>query len=489
MQPIPSDTSSSSVPPLDIKWIPHQPPAPFPSLKNHAAIICDNTMLIFGGFDKKRKKNTMITYDLYTNSLSIVNSAIKPRNGHSATFVPPQSMFIIGGWLNLGPYASDEIFVYDIVEKQFMQFILENNASIGPTNMHTCDYYQKKNSLILFRGGNGIDFFNDLIMIDLKTHKMIKPNTKGKKPSPRANHGSCIINDNYYIFGGWSGVDLLNDLYILDLTTNVWSELMIEVKPSKRAGMTFLNYLDECIVVFGGSTFNANYLNDVWVLDIEQRKWYQVDDENVIDREPPKPVERAGHSAVVYGNSIVIFGGGNSGNYFNDIFILKLKLNTFYDCKIIQNINDDVYTTINNYFDVSNLSDIAFIFIKENKEIKAHRLILSFFSGKLSSLPEGTNKSIIIDKYKYDNFKYVIAFCYGCTEDLNPPESVDDKIEIFRIASEYGITKLKKYFENLLSKSVTLFSFTKIYKSAYETRSVFLIKYCNWFYRQHKKEL
>ena len=112
--------------------------------------------------------------------------------------------------------------------------------------------------------------------------------------------------------------------------------------------------------------------------------------------------------------------------------ILKLKLNTFYDCKIIQNINDDVYTTINNYFDVSNLSDIAFIFIKENKEIKAHRLILSFFSGKLSSLPEGTNKSIIIDKYKYDNFKYVIAFCYGCTEDLNPPESVDDKIEIFR---------------------------------------------------------
>ena len=147
MQPIPSDTSSASVPPLDIKWIPHQPPALFPSLKNHAAIICDNTMLIFGGFDGKSEKNTMITYDLYTNSLSIVNSAIKPRNGHSATFVPPQSMFIIGGWLNLGPYASDEIFGFRAGRSDFSSKRLSSGQRFGkkrhPLPFISCQEFQK----------------------------------------------------------------------------------------------------------------------------------------------------------------------------------------------------------------------------------------------------------------------------------------------------------------------------------------------------------
>lgn len=474
--------SSSVDSSLEVHWNKQEIPSPLPSLKNHTSILYESSMIIFGGYDGKNEQSLFITYDLITHTFEIHSTHLRPRNGHSATFVPPQSMFIIGGWLNIGPYASDEIFVYDFIAKRFEPFNLKHNESIGPTNMHTCNYYPKAHTLILFRGGNGIDFLNDLLFIDISTHKLSSPLTRGKRPSPRANHGSTIINDQYFIFGGWTGLDLLNDCYILNLTSLSWTEINSSIKPSKRAGMTFVNYLDENIIVFGGSTFNANYLNDIWVFDVETRNWIERDVSG------DKPSERAGHSAVVYGNNVIIYGGGNNGNYLNDVYHLEIKPPPFMEKKVYDKMNEDIFGGIKNLFNNDFLSDLTIICQKENKMIKAHLLVLSFISETFvaKSKPNSNTNVIVNDKFKYSNFLYVISYCYGRNLTEKIPDNIDDKIEIFSISYEYGIEKIQQYFEKLLLNEISIKNFEKIYSIAIVSNSPLLKKYCNWFYRQNK---
>ena len=121
----------------------------------------------------------------------------------------------------------------------------------------------------IFRGGNGREYLNDLISINVKKKKCKILQTKGKLPQPRANHGSALIGTNFYLFGGWNGSKILNDFYMINLENKIWVSIeKTIIRPSPRAGMSLLNYKNEYIVLFGGSGCNSIYLNDLTFYDI-----------------------------------------------------------------------------------------------------------------------------------------------------------------------------------------------------------------------------
>jgi len=55
--------------------------------------------------------------------------------------------------------------------------------------------------------------------------------------------------------------------------------------------------------VFGGKDDNSEKLNDLWVYNIADKRWVE------IEADGEHPFERSGHSSDVYDDFLVIFGG------------------------------------------------------------------------------------------------------------------------------------------------------------------------------------
>lgn len=249
---------------FNVKWYIKQHQQ-LPNLKNHSAVIYKEQIIIFGGYNGKDNLNKTFIYDIDKDKwkLQKTNGDIPyGRNGHTSTVVNDK-MYVIGGWLGEGDVASDEVYTLDLVDYTWLKVSL--TPGIGPSNKHSADLY--KDTIYIFRGGNGKGYLNDLIAFNVSTLRVEILETTGKNPSIRANHSSSIVGENLYIFGGWNGQKRLTDLYTINLEKLVWSHIdTFGNKPSSRAGVPMVNYKNY-LIIFGGSGKNQAYFNDLFFYD------------------------------------------------------------------------------------------------------------------------------------------------------------------------------------------------------------------------------
>ncbi|KAG0238271.1 hypothetical protein BGW42_006551 [Actinomortierella wolfii] len=109
------------------------------------------------------------------------------------------------------------------------------------------------------------------------------------------------VDQKLYQFGG--GGHVTNDMHVLDLETLRWERVPAKegVPPTKRFGHTAVLWKDN-IIVFGGSNEFQEYCHDVVVFSLKNRTWYRPE----IRGEVPA---RYLHSATVYKNSMYVYGG------------------------------------------------------------------------------------------------------------------------------------------------------------------------------------
>jgi len=123
----------------------------------------------------------------------------------------------------------------------------------GPCNMHTSDFFPSRRQIIVFRGGDGKEYLNDLHGLNVDSLQWERLECTGVKPEARANHCSAVMDHSLFIFGGWNGQTRLNDVHVLDTNTLVWRRLEPRgVPPPPRAGMTLTRIRDR-LFLFGGS--------------------------------------------------------------------------------------------------------------------------------------------------------------------------------------------------------------------------------------------
>lgn len=160
---------------------------------------------------------------------------------------------------------------------------------------------------------------------------------------------TLIFNDKIYLFGGVDQDDKdTNDIFYLDLTQNVlvWKKINIveEDKPTKRRQHT-ITLLDSKLFLFGGQNFldgNNEKLNDLWYMDLNATsdKYHQWEKLKNNDVTATDNVQKYAHSAVVYNNTLYIYGGKNASDTpLSDLCALN-----------IQTINDarnDSWTKLN----------------------------------------------------------------------------------------------------------------------------------------------
>lgn len=199
-----------------------------------------------------------------------------------------------------------------------------------PLRAMTCTAVGKK--LVVFGGGDGPEYYNDVYVLDTTNFRWSKPRILGDKvPSKRRAHTACLYKNGVYVFGGGDGVRALNDIWRLDVSdVNKMSWRLIssseksapgakDYRPKAR-GYHTANMVSSKLIIFGGSD-GGECFDDVWVYDVDQQFWRAVS--------IPVAFRRLSHTATIVGSYLFVIGGHDGNEYSNDVLLLNLVTMTW----------------------------------------------------------------------------------------------------------------------------------------------------------------
>lgn len=124
------------------------------------------------------------------------------------------------------------------------------------------------------------------------------------------------------MFGGYGNSETyFNDLFMFDPELNEWKKIgkYKDFRPNARHSHSAVVY-GKYMYVFGGATKIGKIptiLSDLFRYSFEEGKWELITTSGEI-------LPRWGHSAVVYGNSMFIFGGFGDSHFMSDLLELNL---------------------------------------------------------------------------------------------------------------------------------------------------------------------
>ncbi|NGX33952.1 MAG: hypothetical protein K1060chlam1_00296 [Candidatus Anoxychlamydiales bacterium] len=198
--------------------------------------------------------------------------------------------------------------------------------------------------MYVFGGYNGKDYFGDVNVLNTDTMRWDRVYTAGTPPFPRTRHTFLRLQfgraatPKLVVFGGGDDRGLDQEpgkVFILDTAKKIWSRPMIfGDPPCPRWGHTAIRYGDTRIAVVGGhSGPKGRFLNDVFLGDLRPTELVDGDPDNhynfvwtelKMSSESMPP--RMGHTASYIGShKIVVYGGTDDNQVFNDIWLLDLK--------------------------------------------------------------------------------------------------------------------------------------------------------------------
>lgn len=194
----------------------------------------------------------------------------------------------------------------------------------SPLRAMTCTAVGKK--LIVFGGGDGPAYYNDVYVLDTLNFRWSKPRIIGDRvPSKRRAHTACLYKNGIYVFGGGDGIRALNDIWRLDVSDmNKMSWRIVssggeksssgDLKPKAR-GYHTANMVGGKLIIFGGSD-GGECFDDVWVYDVDGQTWRSVS--------IPQTFRRLSHTATIVGSYLFVVGGHDGSEYSNDVLLLNL---------------------------------------------------------------------------------------------------------------------------------------------------------------------
>ena len=109
-----------------------------------------------------------------------------------------------------------------------------------------------------------------------------------ESPLPRTGHSIVHHGNALYVFGGQNDFnDKMNDLWKFDLASRTWSAMPApeeSIQPTARSGHTAV-LLGGRMVVFGGIVEVTKEINEMHIFDFASGTWSVVDDENTVSQD------------------------------------------------------------------------------------------------------------------------------------------------------------------------------------------------------------
>jgi len=262
---------------------------------------------------------------MYWSRAPVSGSAHTALRAHTTTLVG-SNVFVFGGCDSRACF--NELYVLDADA-----FYWSTPHAVGdvpvPLRAMTCTAVGKK--LVIFGGGDGPAYYNDVYVLDTVNYRWSRPRILGDRaPSKRRAHTACLYKNGIYVFGGGDGIRALNDIWRLDVSdVNKMSwKLISEPSPNGRSpatgakemvpkarGYHTANMVGSKLIIYGGSD-GGECFNDVWVYDVDTHIWKAV---NI-----PVTYRRLSHTATIVGSYLFVVGGHDGNEYSNDVLLLNL---------------------------------------------------------------------------------------------------------------------------------------------------------------------
>jgi len=169
----------------------------------HSAVMHNDCMYIFGGWDGKTSFGDMHQFNFVTNSWAEIPKqefTPSPRRTHVA-FVNRDKMFIFGGFDESRPAESfNELFSFDFVEKKWSLVSCKGDL---PSGRSRCGQFLWKNFLYILGGWDRVRHFTDLYRLNLDTFEWEDCQTNlSSLSSGIAQHSCVVVGDWLHVYGG-----------------------------------------------------------------------------------------------------------------------------------------------------------------------------------------------------------------------------------------------------------------------------------------------
>jgi len=222
---------------------------------------------------------------------------------------------------------------------------IDSDDSIPPRNGHTTTALG--GMVYVFGGWDATQYFGDLWYFDTSvlyeggTFTLWYQSTAAG-PSPRNGHSTVAYGGTLVLFGGFyhnvsnaaytncaSKLDACvwyNDLWTYTVATDKWAKLSISGVPSARQGHSAV-VIGDRMLIFGGQNAQQQTLNDLYSYSLSRKVWTQLEPSGV------SPLARMSQSAAVVGSTMLVYGGAlyNGGAGMTDLWAFTLNVEQRYD--------------------------------------------------------------------------------------------------------------------------------------------------------------
>ncbi|KAF7345077.1 hypothetical protein MVEN_01671200 [Mycena venus] len=211
--------------------------------------------------------------------------------------------------------CSRDIFCFDTETMQWSR-----PETVGetppPSRAHTATLVDRK--IVVYGGGQGSTYYDSIYVLDTVTRRWSRPAVSGPKPPPRRAHTGVLYHGKIYMFGGGNGMTALNDVWTLDVSNVAkmrWEELQTSGRKPSHRGYHTANLIGNVMIVVGGSD-GKDCFNDIWCLNLDTLRWTKL----LVDT----PHRRLSHTSTQVGSYLFIIGGHDGTRYRSDLLLFNL---------------------------------------------------------------------------------------------------------------------------------------------------------------------
>eukprot|EP01114_Cavostelium_apophysatum_P000982 TRINITY_DN10849_c0_g1_i1.p1 TRINITY_DN10849_c0_g1~~TRINITY_DN10849_c0_g1_i1.p1 ORF type:complete len:988 (-),score=251.34 TRINITY_DN10849_c0_g1_i1:62-3025(-) len=243
------------------------------------------------------------------NTRVTVTGSFQARHLHTAVNYE-DFMFVVGGFT--GDSALADLSCFHFATRTWST-IENDNVPLIPRYDHSAVVYG--DSMFVFggtSGPSGSGLLDDLLEFKFELQSWSTITGDGNKPGKRRGHSAVVHENSMYIIGGIGPDEKpLNDIYEFSFDTLRWQKISPggSVVPSPKYHHSAVVFKDS-IFVFGGND-GTHKTAEFMEYRIKTKLWNQIS-------AALSPSPRDGHAAVVFQNSMYLIGGGDALNL--DIF-------------------------------------------------------------------------------------------------------------------------------------------------------------------------
>ena len=292
-------------------------------------------MIIFGGRHSQRSLSNIYSLDFTSLTwLKIEQIGMSPpaRDSHSA--ITYNNEMIIFGGSGSGNKLND-IWSFNFIDKRWTKVeTLGDNPCARDGHLSSVI---NNNYMMIYSGLNSNDeVICNTYLLDLRNNFWILCQNEGDEIPKRDSQSSTKVNDTIFIFGGQAPNDeLYNDMYTLNFNINeekkiykaVFKKEIIKENsplPKGRSSHSCVNYDNKFLIIIGGEGEKKIPLDDIWLYDIENKCYNQV---NLNGHE--KFEGRFCHSSILFGDTLAVYGGmQNAEVTLDSLVILSIENNS-----------------------------------------------------------------------------------------------------------------------------------------------------------------